>query len=565
MYGDTISFKRCRDDKDKDKEPSAGSNRGSKRRRARKEPVSTSIQKEKTSMTIGKSTEGSKYHHKSAQAEEPMHTAEDLEEPAHQEFKEDTRKSFDELMDTSLDFSAFVMNRLKIDTLTPELLAGPTFELMKGSCKSLVKVIKEKSQNRRDLPRDILLVSVEVLRFDTSAGNPVKEIFLKLNLPDHRILKDGHEGTDTSYLLDEYDIWLFHQELRDISTLGSRVESTLMQILQILRRDWGRYTDADGAHGCSRTKYVTSRAWRRLFKVRGPLVHELILEFFSTFRFGEVVLDLDTTGALQFQLGREMESAGFDAYWAESARQIPDKGDLSAYWRGISSEGDFLGTAPSYTTIRDLMLRLLTEERLKGLTVMDQDLPVIDMAKMVVEGAPNINEGAQAVPAPIQAPQPHLQLDLLGLYHRGWLDWRRRYMGCERHWSSRERYWIVWPVISPDSLHGRYDDFGLFVYDRSLADLAGKKSTTLVKYRSSGILCGFAAVLAVLVTGASQSRQRGGVTKAPTKGSKTGKSASAKEPVEEPIAEVIMDDAGDDLVRDDDQPQAASKPLLQRL
>ncbi|GKB12895.1 hypothetical protein Tco_0846818 [Tanacetum coccineum] len=51
-----------------------------------------------------------------------------------------------------------------------------------------------------------------------------------------------------------------------------------------------------------------------------------------------------------------------------------------------------------------------------------------------------------------------------------------------------------------------------------------------------------------------------GVTKAPTKGSKTGKSASAKEPVEEPIAEVIMDDASDDLVRDDDQPQAASKP-----
>nr|GFB17692.1 hypothetical protein [Tanacetum cinerariifolium] len=48
--------------------------------------------------------------------------------------------------------------------------------------------------------------------------------------------------------------------------------------------------------------------------------------------------------------------------------------------------------------------------------------------------------------------------------------------------------------------------------------------------------------------------------KAPTKGSKTGKSALAKEPVEEPIAEVIMDDAGDDLVRDDDQPQAASEP-----
>ncbi|GKF10590.1 hypothetical protein Tco_0048516, partial [Tanacetum coccineum] len=35
-YGDTISFKRHRDDEDKNKEPSARSNRGSKRRRARK-------------------------------------------------------------------------------------------------------------------------------------------------------------------------------------------------------------------------------------------------------------------------------------------------------------------------------------------------------------------------------------------------------------------------------------------------------------------------------------------------------------------------------------------------
>ncbi|GJX09720.1 hypothetical protein Tco_0311689 [Tanacetum coccineum] len=54
--------------------------------------------------------------------------------------KEDTRKSFNELMDTPLDFSVFLMNRLKVDTLTPELLAGPTFELMKRSCKSLVEL-----------------------------------------------------------------------------------------------------------------------------------------------------------------------------------------------------------------------------------------------------------------------------------------------------------------------------------------------------------------------------------------------------------------------------------------
>nr|GEW05541.1 hypothetical protein [Tanacetum cinerariifolium]GEW10580.1 hypothetical protein [Tanacetum cinerariifolium] len=43
-------------------------------------------------------------------------------------------------MDTPVNFSAFMMNRLKVDTLTPELLAGPTYELMKGSCKSLVEL-----------------------------------------------------------------------------------------------------------------------------------------------------------------------------------------------------------------------------------------------------------------------------------------------------------------------------------------------------------------------------------------------------------------------------------------
>ncbi|GJZ58430.1 hypothetical protein Tco_0613924 [Tanacetum coccineum] len=43
---------------------------------------------------------------------------------------------------------------------------------------------------------------------------------------------------------------------------------------------------------------------------------------------------------------------------AESVRQIPDKGHLSAYWREISFVGDFLSTAPSYTSIRDPMLRL---------------------------------------------------------------------------------------------------------------------------------------------------------------------------------------------------------------
>ncbi|GKD50285.1 hypothetical protein Tco_1279261 [Tanacetum coccineum] len=126
-YGDTVTLKRRRDDEDDDEEPSVGSNRGSKIRRARKEPESTSASKEKTSKPTGKSKEGSKSHQKS--------TDNTLSQ------NEDHRESFNELMDTPLDFSAFVLNRLKVDdTLTPELLAGPKFELMKGSCKSLVEL-----------------------------------------------------------------------------------------------------------------------------------------------------------------------------------------------------------------------------------------------------------------------------------------------------------------------------------------------------------------------------------------------------------------------------------------
>ncbi|GJT22943.1 hypothetical protein Tco_0892880 [Tanacetum coccineum] len=52
--------------------------------------------------------------------------------------------------------------------------------------------------------------------------------------------------------------------------------------------------------------------------------------------------------------------------------------------------------------------------------------------------------------------------------------------------------------------------------------------------------------------------------KAPTKGSKYGKSATANESIEEPIAKVIIDDAvnitGEDVVHDDNTPQDTSKP-----
>ncbi|GKB39985.1 hypothetical protein Tco_0884927 [Tanacetum coccineum] len=42
-------------------------------------------------------------------------------------------KSFDELMSTPIDFSAYIMNGLKIINLTQETLLGPAFRLLKGT------------------------------------------------------------------------------------------------------------------------------------------------------------------------------------------------------------------------------------------------------------------------------------------------------------------------------------------------------------------------------------------------------------------------------------------------
>ncbi|GKB15621.1 hypothetical protein Tco_0849544 [Tanacetum coccineum] len=189
-----------------------------------------------------------------------------------------------------------------------------------------------------------------------------------------------------------------------------------MQILWILRRGWGRYTgrvhrvqvlDFKGltdemtvglsdrmlmehkdAQGQS---LFTSRSWRRLLEVRGLLVHEHILEFFSTFRFGKAVLGLDTVGALQFQL-EEIESTRFGAYLAESSRQMGSECLLDYIARRSQApekicdqiDDTWAWVAPG-------------PERQPNATA---------GALKVVGGAPIVDEGASAVPTSVQAFQP---------------------------------------------------------------------------------------------------------------------------------------------------------------
>nr|GEU74193.1 hypothetical protein [Tanacetum cinerariifolium] len=51
-----------------------------------------------------------------------------------------TQSSFNEFLATPIDFSTFIMNRLKIDNLTQEVLIGPTYDLIKDTCKSVTEL-----------------------------------------------------------------------------------------------------------------------------------------------------------------------------------------------------------------------------------------------------------------------------------------------------------------------------------------------------------------------------------------------------------------------------------------
>nr|GEV63879.1 retrovirus-related Pol polyprotein from transposon TNT 1-94 [Tanacetum cinerariifolium] len=168
-YRESTILKRRREDDDQER-PSAGSDRGSKRQRREGEHASASIPSEPDTESVGRSTTGSQSRQLSASADDQpiIQTTQHPEwfsqprrpptpdrdwnksVPAAQREAQswisalakqtDVRSSFNELLDTPIDFTNFIMNRLGVDTLTSELLAGPTYELMRGSCNSLTEL-----------------------------------------------------------------------------------------------------------------------------------------------------------------------------------------------------------------------------------------------------------------------------------------------------------------------------------------------------------------------------------------------------------------------------------------
>ncbi|GJY36994.1 hypothetical protein Tco_0422372 [Tanacetum coccineum] len=196
---DVYSLKRGREDKDKDEDPFAGSDRGLKKRKTSKDTKPTTGPKKKDSTPD--SSKGTKSQpkstRKSVQSEEPVFEVADSDMPQDQAgnlgdnedeprdkttsrrdwFKKPTPpqeptnpdwnvgkttkegptqtwlmnlaasnltdkslKDFDELMSTPIDFSSFVLNGLKIKNLTQEILLGPAFRLLKGTRSNYVEL-----------------------------------------------------------------------------------------------------------------------------------------------------------------------------------------------------------------------------------------------------------------------------------------------------------------------------------------------------------------------------------------------------------------------------------------
>nr|GFC65021.1 hypothetical protein [Tanacetum cinerariifolium] len=182
-YRESAILKRRHEDDDQEG-PSTGSDWGSKRRREGGEYASASTPSEPATESVGRSTTGTQSQQQSASesafAEEPVQTTCQMEEPSHPVFETyaedqpivqtsqhpewffqpkkpptpdrnwnkslptaqgnaqswisalakqtDARSSFNELLDTPIDFTNFIMNRLGVDTLTPKLLAEEVYK-----------------------------------------------------------------------------------------------------------------------------------------------------------------------------------------------------------------------------------------------------------------------------------------------------------------------------------------------------------------------------------------------------------------------------------------------------
>ncbi|GJV40481.1 hypothetical protein Tco_1418921 [Tanacetum coccineum] len=146
-YGKAYSLKRIREDKDNDEDPPAGPDQGLKKMNTSKdvEPPKGPKSKGSNSSSSKGNKSQPKSSGKSVQAKEP-NAGKQIDFRPPQTWISSIAKTtkppltFDELMNTPIDFFAYIINHLKIDNLTQQHRVGTTFNLLKGTCKSRVEL-----------------------------------------------------------------------------------------------------------------------------------------------------------------------------------------------------------------------------------------------------------------------------------------------------------------------------------------------------------------------------------------------------------------------------------------
>nr|GFD02330.1 hypothetical protein [Tanacetum cinerariifolium] len=125
----------------------------------------------------------------------------------------DAHSSFNEILDTPIDFSNFIMNRLNVNTLTPELLASPTYELMRGSCTSLTELeyyleeplpLIPDNRGRRVIPFEHFINNdLEYLRGGASSRKYTSSV-TKTTSPTYELMRGSCTSlTELEYYLEE--------------------------------------------------------------------------------------------------------------------------------------------------------------------------------------------------------------------------------------------------------------------------------------------------------------------------------------------------------------------------
>nr|GEW48848.1 hypothetical protein [Tanacetum cinerariifolium] len=178
--------------------------------------------------------------------------------------KDDSLTLFNKLMDTLVDFSAFVMNRLKVDTLTPELLANPTYELMKGSCKSLVKLEFYLEEGRHVIPFDHFINNdLEYLRGSASSRKYTTSV---TKTPRQQIM-DTLNGLKTWYLIQcgvKYRLAMINMLSGESCIGGANINSSMdLQSIGNLLEMSTPYVESSLSQSFKSSNGITTSIWIR--------------------------------------------------------------------------------------------------------------------------------------------------------------------------------------------------------------------------------------------------------------------------------------------------------------